>query len=84
MHGGGRVGVQDGPRASSTWPAGSAQTRHRSSQGPARRGRRRAARALVGSSAEITEALILAMSVIGPTRLWVNLDCGLKTRGYTG
>jgi 5-methyltetrahydropteroyltriglutamate--homocysteine methyltransferase len=32
--------------------------------------------------AEITEALILAMSVVGPTRLWVNPDCGLKTRGY--
>jgi 5-methyltetrahydropteroyltriglutamate--homocysteine methyltransferase len=22
------------------------------------------------------------MSVIGPTRLWANPDCGLKTRGY--
>jgi 5-methyltetrahydropteroyltriglutamate--homocysteine methyltransferase len=32
--------------------------------------------------AEITEALTLAMSVVGPTRLWVNPDCGLKTRGY--
>jgi 5-methyltetrahydropteroyltriglutamate--homocysteine methyltransferase len=32
--------------------------------------------------AEITEALILAMRVVGPTRLWVNPDCGLKTRGY--
>jgi 5-methyltetrahydropteroyltriglutamate--homocysteine methyltransferase len=32
--------------------------------------------------AEIAEALTLAMSVVGPTRLWVNPDCGLKTRGY--
>jgi len=32
--------------------------------------------------AEITDALSLAMSVVGPTRLWVNPDCGLKTRGY--
>jgi 5-methyltetrahydropteroyltriglutamate--homocysteine methyltransferase len=32
--------------------------------------------------AEIAEALSLAMSVVGPTRLWVNPDCGLKTRGY--
>ena len=32
--------------------------------------------------AEITEALALAMSVVGPARLWVNPDCGLKTRGY--
>jgi 5-methyltetrahydropteroyltriglutamate--homocysteine methyltransferase len=31
---------------------------------------------------EITEALTLAMKVIGPDRLWVNPDCGLKTRGY--
>ena len=31
---------------------------------------------------EIAEALSLAMSVIGPTRLWANPDCGLKTRGY--
>jgi 5-methyltetrahydropteroyltriglutamate--homocysteine methyltransferase len=31
---------------------------------------------------EIAESLILAMSVIGPARLWVNPDCGLKTRGY--
>ena len=28
------------------------------------------------------EALILAVGVIGPTRLWANPDCGLKTRGY--
>ena len=32
--------------------------------------------------AEIAEALSLAMSVVGPARLWVNPDCGLKTRGY--
>ena len=32
--------------------------------------------------AEIAEALSLAISVIGPARLWVNPDCGLKTRGY--
>jgi 5-methyltetrahydropteroyltriglutamate--homocysteine methyltransferase len=31
---------------------------------------------------EITESLSLAMSVVGPARLWVNPDCGLKTRGY--
>jgi len=32
--------------------------------------------------AEMTEALTLAIGVIGPTRLWANPDCGLKTRGY--
>jgi 5-methyltetrahydropteroyltriglutamate--homocysteine methyltransferase len=32
--------------------------------------------------AEIAEALSLAISVVGPSRLWVNPDCGLKTRGY--
>jgi 5-methyltetrahydropteroyltriglutamate--homocysteine methyltransferase len=32
--------------------------------------------------AEMAEALILAVGVIGPTRLWANPDCGLKTRGY--
>jgi 5-methyltetrahydropteroyltriglutamate--homocysteine methyltransferase len=31
---------------------------------------------------EITEALSLALSVISPGQLWVNPDCGLKTRGY--
>jgi 5-methyltetrahydropteroyltriglutamate--homocysteine methyltransferase len=31
---------------------------------------------------EIADSLSLAMSVIGPARLWVNPDCGLKTRGY--
>jgi 5-methyltetrahydropteroyltriglutamate--homocysteine methyltransferase len=32
--------------------------------------------------AELAEALSLAVGVIGPTRLWANPDCGLKTRGY--
>jgi 5-methyltetrahydropteroyltriglutamate--homocysteine methyltransferase len=32
--------------------------------------------------AEITEALALAMSVVGPARLRVNPDCELKTRRY--
>jgi 5-methyltetrahydropteroyltriglutamate--homocysteine methyltransferase len=32
--------------------------------------------------AEIAQALSLAISVVGPARLWVNPDCGLKTRGY--
>jgi 5-methyltetrahydropteroyltriglutamate--homocysteine methyltransferase len=32
--------------------------------------------------AEMAEALNLAVGVIGPTRLWANPDCGLKTRGY--
>jgi 5-methyltetrahydropteroyltriglutamate--homocysteine methyltransferase len=32
--------------------------------------------------AEMAEALTLAVGVIGPTRLWANPDCGLKTRGY--
>jgi 5-methyltetrahydropteroyltriglutamate--homocysteine methyltransferase len=36
----------------------------------------------VPAVAEIADALTRAMSVIGPTRLWVNPDCGLKTRGY--
>jgi 5-methyltetrahydropteroyltriglutamate--homocysteine methyltransferase len=31
---------------------------------------------------EIAESLFLAMRVVGPSRLWVNPDCGLKTRGY--
>jgi 5-methyltetrahydropteroyltriglutamate--homocysteine methyltransferase len=31
---------------------------------------------------EMAEALSLAMSVMGPARLWANPDCGLKTRGY--
>lgn len=25
---------------------------------------------------------LAAVGVIGPTRLWANPDCGLKTRGY--
>jgi 5-methyltetrahydropteroyltriglutamate--homocysteine methyltransferase len=32
---------------------------------------------------EMTEALSLALRVVEPGRLWVNPDCGLKTRGYT-
>jgi 5-methyltetrahydropteroyltriglutamate--homocysteine methyltransferase len=32
--------------------------------------------------AEMTEALTLALRVVGPGRLWVNPDCGLKTRRY--
>jgi 5-methyltetrahydropteroyltriglutamate--homocysteine methyltransferase len=31
---------------------------------------------------EIAESLAQAVSVVGPGRLWVNPDCGLKTRGY--
>jgi 5-methyltetrahydropteroyltriglutamate--homocysteine methyltransferase len=31
---------------------------------------------------EMAESLSLAMRVVGPTRLWANPDCGLKTRGY--
>ena len=36
----------------------------------------------VPSVAEMTEALSLAAKVVEPGRLWVNPDCGLKTRGY--
>jgi 5-methyltetrahydropteroyltriglutamate--homocysteine methyltransferase len=32
--------------------------------------------------AEMAEALTQAIGVIGPSRLWANPDCGLKTRGY--
>jgi 5-methyltetrahydropteroyltriglutamate--homocysteine methyltransferase len=32
--------------------------------------------------AEIAGALSLALRAVGPGRLWVNPDCGLKTRGY--
>ena len=32
--------------------------------------------------AEITDALSRALKVVEPDRLWVNPDCGLKTRGY--
>ena len=31
---------------------------------------------------EMAESLSLALTVVGPARLWVNPDCGLKTRGY--
>jgi len=31
---------------------------------------------------EMTEALSLALRAVEPGRLWVNPDCGLKTRGY--
>ncbi|MEX5632786.1 5-methyltetrahydropteroyltriglutamate--homocysteine S-methyltransferase [Parafrankia sp. FMc2] len=36
----------------------------------------------VPTVAEMEEALQLALDVIEPARLWVNPDCGLKTRGY--
>jgi len=36
----------------------------------------------VPAIAEMTEALSLALRAIEPGRLWVNPDCGLKTRGY--
>jgi 5-methyltetrahydropteroyltriglutamate--homocysteine methyltransferase len=36
----------------------------------------------VPSVAEMTEALSLAVKTVEPGRLWVNPDCGLKTRGY--
>jgi 5-methyltetrahydropteroyltriglutamate--homocysteine methyltransferase len=36
----------------------------------------------VPSVEEMTEALSLAANVVAPSRLWVNPDCGLKTRGY--
>ncbi len=36
----------------------------------------------VPSVAEMAEALSLAVKVVEPSRLWVNPDCGLKTRGY--
>ncbi len=32
--------------------------------------------------AEMAEALSLAVKVVEPSRVWVNPDCGLKTRGY--
>jgi 5-methyltetrahydropteroyltriglutamate--homocysteine methyltransferase len=31
---------------------------------------------------EITELLNRALSVLSPAQLWVNPDCGLKTRGW--
>jgi 5-methyltetrahydropteroyltriglutamate--homocysteine methyltransferase len=36
----------------------------------------------VPAVAEMTEALSRALRVVEPGRLWVNPDCGLKTRGY--
>jgi 5-methyltetrahydropteroyltriglutamate--homocysteine methyltransferase len=36
----------------------------------------------VPSAEEMAEALSLAVKVVEPSRLWVNPDCGLKTRGY--
>jgi 5-methyltetrahydropteroyltriglutamate--homocysteine methyltransferase len=36
----------------------------------------------VPSVSEMAEALSLALRVVEPGRLWVNPDCGLKTRGY--
>jgi len=37
----------------------------------------------VPATAEMTELLKKAVEVIPPQRLWVNPDCGLKTRGWT-
>ena len=37
----------------------------------------------VPAVAEMADALSLALRTVGPERLWVNPDCGLKTRGYT-
>ena len=36
----------------------------------------------VPTTAEVTELLELAAKAIDPALLWVNPDCGLKTRGY--
>ncbi|HEY3907725.1 MAG TPA: 5-methyltetrahydropteroyltriglutamate--homocysteine S-methyltransferase [Streptosporangiaceae bacterium] len=36
----------------------------------------------VPTEQEMIEALALALRAVGPDRLWVNPDCGLKTRGY--
>ena len=36
----------------------------------------------VPDQAEITDALRLAVAAVPADRLWVNPDCGLKTRGY--
>ncbi|ACQ78504.1 5-methyltetrahydropteroyltriglutamate/homocystei neS-methyltransferase [Beutenbergia cavernae DSM 12333] len=36
----------------------------------------------VPSQAEVTELLSAALGSVGARRLWVNPDCGLKTRGY--
>lgn len=37
----------------------------------------------VPAAEEIAEQLRRARAVVGPERLWVNPDCGLKTRGYS-
>ncbi|GAB2598418.1 5-methyltetrahydropteroyltriglutamate--homocysteine S-methyltransferase [Pseudactinotalea suaedae] len=36
----------------------------------------------VPSTAEITDLLVSALRSVGDRQLWVNPDCGLKTRGY--
>jgi 5-methyltetrahydropteroyltriglutamate--homocysteine methyltransferase len=36
----------------------------------------------VPSGAEIDQLLALSIGALGPDRLWVNPDCGLKTRGW--
>jgi len=36
----------------------------------------------VPSTTEVTDLLVAALRSIGDRRLWVNPDCGLKTRGY--
>ena len=36
----------------------------------------------IADVAAMAEALDRAIKVVGPDRLWVNPDCGLKTRGY--
>jgi 5-methyltetrahydropteroyltriglutamate--homocysteine methyltransferase len=36
----------------------------------------------VPSTEEIQELLELAVKSVDPNLLWVNPDCGLKTRGY--
>ena len=37
----------------------------------------------VPHSAEMTQLLARAVSVLNPNQLWVNPDCGLKTRGWS-
>ncbi|MGI9119677.1 MAG: 5-methyltetrahydropteroyltriglutamate--homocysteine S-methyltransferase [Acidimicrobiales bacterium] len=36
----------------------------------------------VPDTAEMVDLLELALAVLGPAQLWVNPDCGLKTRGW--
>jgi 5-methyltetrahydropteroyltriglutamate--homocysteine methyltransferase len=36
----------------------------------------------VPSTDEVVELLELAVKTVDPALLWVNPDCGLKTRGY--